>query len=72
MERGGMSYPFWGLPGGSSGEGPATWVGVVIVAVATALVVAGIVAALFYATGQIDQPRVREPLVGSFASRNNA
>lgn len=66
-----MSYPFWGLPGGSSGEGPATWGGVAFVALATALVVAGIVAALFYATGLIDQPRVREPLVGSFAPRHN-
>jgi hypothetical protein len=67
-----MSYPFWGLPSGSSGEGPATWAGVVFVAVATALVVAGIVAALFYATELIDQAWVQEPLVGSFVPDHNA
>ena len=44
----------FGLPGGSSPEGPATTAGCLFVAVVTAVVFAGLVAFLFYAVSFIE------------------
>lgn len=45
-----------GLPGGAGREGPATWLGLAFVTFITILVVAGVVAALFYAAELITLP----------------
>jgi len=42
-------YPYLGLPGGSNGEGPASWVGLLVVWLLTVAVVGGLLAMLFYA-----------------------
>jgi hypothetical protein len=44
----------WGLPGGSTSEGPATTAGCVFVALVTAVVFAGLVGFLFYAVSFIE------------------
>jgi hypothetical protein len=67
-----MGYPFRGLPGGSSDEGPATLTGLLLVAVATAIFVAALVAAFFHAVELIDQSPRKMPLVAAFELRHNA
>jgi hypothetical protein len=44
----------WGLPGGSSPEGPATTAGCVLVAVVAAVIFAALVGFLFYAASLIE------------------
>ncbi len=62
----------WGLPGGSNGEGPATLAGLLFVAFATAIVVAALVAALFYTVDMIEQTPRAVPLVDAVALCHNA
>ncbi len=69
-----MTYPFWGLPGGSSDEGPATTLGVILMVIAAAIFVAALLALLFYAADMIEHSSPHERnqrLVDSFALSDN-
>ena len=69
-----MMYPICGLPGGSSGEGPATTLGIILMVSAAAIFVVTLLALLFYAADMIEHSSPHERhqrLVESFALSDN-
>jgi hypothetical protein len=69
-----MVYPFWGLPGGSSDEGPGTTLGILMMALVTLFIFGGLLALLFYTAEMIEHPPPSERyerLVDSFAVSDN-